>query len=240
MKLGLLSAVCAHLLWGVFPLFWRQLGGIDPLEVVGHRVLWAFTVLALALPLLLRACGAAERQQIAQQVRSRRVWLAYASAAILIALNWLTFVWAVNHERVLEASLGYYISPLLNVVLGVIVLRERLTRLQWIAISIVAIGVSVMAIASGYLPWVAIVLASTFAVYGLVKKQAPLPALIGLFFETALLIVPAIVFVAYVESTRGGQFALGDSRSLLLLFLGGTVTILPLAFFAFAARRVPL
>lgn len=240
-RIGLLAAVGAHLMWGVFPLFWRQLGEIDALQVVAHRVLWAFVFLLISLPLLLRFLDSGSRRQVAEFAKSRRIWGVYALAAVLIAVNWLTFIWAVNHDRVVESSLGYYINPLLNVLLGVWVLGERLTRSQWVAIGCAAIGVAIMTIAGGGLPWVSLVLATSFAVYGLVKKKAPLPALIGLFFETSVLLLPALVFLAYVDVWQGnGVWHVGHPRLIFMLLLGGTITIAPLALFAFAARRAPL
>ena len=159
----------------------------------------------------------------------------------MIASNWLAFVWAMSHDRVVQASLGYYINPLFNVLLGVVLLGERLNKMQWFAIAMAASGVVIFTVALGGLPWVSLVLAVTFALYSLVKKKATLPALQGLYLETTVLLVPAVVFLGYVESTsQDGAFQSGDLRLLVLLVLGGTVTIAPLALFAFAAKRAPL
>jgi len=173
-------------------------------------------------------------------MRNGSVWLTHAFAAVLIAVNWLTFIWAVNHDRVLEAALGYYINPLLSVLLGVLVFRERLLRAQWFAVAIAAAGVSVIAIADGGLPWPSLLLACSFAVYAMVKKQAELPALLGLLLENAAILVPAVAFLAFVESTRGGALSAGDGGTVALLVTGGVITIMPLALFAHAATRVPL
>ncbi len=245
-RIGLLSAVAAHLLWGVFPIFWRQLGDFDAMQVVCHRVLWSFTTLAIYLPFMWRRLDVDARKNLKLSLQTKKIWLIYAAAAGLIALNWLTFIWAVNHDRVLEASLGYYINPLLNVVIGVWVLGERLTGSQWIAIACATLGVAIMTVAGGGLPWVSLVLASSFAVYALIKKKAPLPALLGLLLETAALLLPAVLYIIFVEVSGNsfagdqGAFGSGDMRLLMLLMLGGTVTIAPLSLFAFAARRAPL
>lgn len=244
-RFGLLSAIGAHVIWGVFPLFWRQFGDYDALQVVAHRVLWAFVALLAALPLLRAQLDARQRQELRDASRSPRVWATYTMAAGLIAVNWLTFIWAVNHDRVLDASLGYYINPLLNVLLGVWVLGERLHRLQWIAIGFAAVGVAIMTLGERGLPWPSLVLAASFSLYSLVKKRAPLTALIGLLFETTALLLPALTYLVLVERGVMGPagssaFAVGDLRMMVLLVLGGTVTIFPLGLFAFAARRVKL
>lgn len=240
LRLGLLAGVGAHVLWGTFPLFWRQLNAVDALEVVAHRVVWAFVFLLAASPLIYRSFPPQTRKLVRDSIGDSRALMTYALAAVLVGINWLTFIWAVNHERVLEASLGYYINPLLNVLLGVIVLSERLSKLQWLAVGIAAIGVGVMTVAGGGLPWVSLVLAFSFATYGLVKKKATLPVLVGLLLENAALLVPAIAMLFYIEATRGGELTAGNTRILTFLVLGGLVTIAPLSLFAFAAKRVPL
>ena len=197
LNLGLISGVIAHVLWGVFPLFWRQLGHVNALEVVCHRVLWAFVILLSALPLLVVTLDKPARAYAYTAFRSLKHWRFTALAASLVAINWLTFIWAVNHDRVLEASLGYYINPLLNVVLGVIVIGERLSKYQWLAVFVATIGVGVMTVAGGGLPWVSPVLACSFATYGLVKKQTATPPLIGLLFENTTLLIPSIVFLSF-------------------------------------------
>ncbi len=239
-QLGLLAALAALVLWGVFPIFWRQLGEVDALVVVAHRVFWSFSFLLLALPAILAWSDSETRQVLRKSIVSGRVWCIYWLAAGFIAVNWLTFVWAVNHERVLEASLGYYINPLLNVLLGVGLLGERLSRLQWTAIGSATLGVAVLTVAGGGLPWVSLVLACTFSLYSLVKKKAPLPALVGLLFETATLLIPAAMLMVYLS--RWAQVSVLPPTAWLglMLILGGTVTIAPLALFAFAAKRVAL
>ncbi len=237
-RAGLACAVLAHVMWGLFPLFWRLLRDLDPLAVASHRVLWAWLILVTCLPLLLRATRPTVRQQIFAGFSNWQMWTTHGLAAILIFSNWLVFIWAVGHGRVLEASLGYYINPLLNVLLGVLVLREKLLPAQWLAVSVAAAGVSVITVAGGGLPWISIVLAVSFALYSLVKKKATLPALWGLLLETTVLLTPALLLLTLREPAQlSGPLT---TVTWLLLMLGGLITIMPLALFAFAARRVPL
>ncbi|MFN3189886.1 MAG: EamA family transporter RarD [Aureliella sp.] len=255
LRFGLCAAVLAHLIWGVFPLFWSQLGDFDAVQAVCHRVLWSFVTLSCLSPWLWRSYRH-KRQRVGNSSEeatkskptqpdlvgavSFRSVAFYLAAAVLIAVNWLTFVWAVNNDRVLQASLGYYINPLLNVLFGVVLLGERLTRIQWVGIGFAASGVAVMTYAQGGLPWVSLVLASSFASYGFVKKKAQLPALLGLWMETLVLFLPAMGMLLFAEYQGIGAFRSGDPRLIFLLILGGTITIAPLGFFAFAAQRVPL
>lgn len=238
LRAGLVCAVLAHIMWGLFPLFWRLLRSFDPLEVVSYRVVYAWAILLCLLPLLLARTNAEERQKLQDNFLSGRVWLAYTLAACLIFTNWLVFVWAVGQNRILEASLGYYINPLLNVFLGVIIIRERLSRTQWLAVGVAAIGVAVMAIAGGVVPWVSLILAASFSLYGLVKKQAQLPALWGLFLEASVLLIPAILLLAWRPELETAPTK--DAFVWMLLVIGGLITIMPLSLFAFAAKRVPL
>ena len=190
--------------------FWRQLGEVDALVVVAYRVFWSFSFLLLALPAILAWSDSETRQVVRNSLVSPRVWSIYLLAGGFIAINWLTFVWAVNHERVLEASLGYYINPLLNVLLGVGLLGERLTRLQWTAIASATLGVAVLTFAGGGLPWVSLVLACSFALYSLVKKKAPLPALVGLLFETTTLLVSSSTTAGVSQSLGANEHITSD------------------------------
>ncbi|MEM7475996.1 MAG: EamA family transporter RarD [Planctomycetota bacterium] len=238
-RLGLTAAIGAYLLWGVFPLFWKQLGDFDPVQTVGHRIVWAFAFLTLLSFWFLGSQS--DRQEFFRALRSPAMWRTYTLAAILVAMNWLTFVWAMGNDQVVQASFGYYINPLMNVVLGVFLLGERLSRIQWIAISLAALGVVILGIALQGLPWVSLVLACSFAVYSLVKKKSSLPAFQGLYLETMVLFLPALGFLIFTETTTSqGAIQVGDAKLLTLLVLAGTVTIAPLALFAFAAQRAPL
>ncbi len=239
-------------MWGVFPLFWRLLEAVPPLEVVCHRVIWSAVFLAIVIPIL-RFKATSIGIELSGRPRvglfvapgvpadgQRRLWLISLLAAGVISINWLAFVWAVNNDRVLDASLGYYIAPLVNVALGVIVLGERLTRWQWLAILIAAAGVTTMSIAGGKIPWVSLAMAGSFGIYGLLKKKAPMPALTGLLMENVVLCGPALIYlVALSASGDAATQRLGWQIDCLLI-AGGIVTVPPLMLFALAVRRVSL
>lgn len=237
---GLACAIGAHILWGLFPIYWHQIEGADSLELVCHRIVWSFVSLAILLPILMRMGWWGGARIVFDSVRDRRVWLVYSIAAVMIAINWLAFIWAVNHGRVLEASLGYYINPLCNVVLGVVVLGERLKALQWTAVGIAAVGVGIMAVGSGGLPWVSVAMATSFAFYGLAKKKAHLPVLVGLMLEVTLLVVPAAIYLALRWSDGVSALQFGSIKVSVMLLMAGVITITPLALFAAAVRRVDL
>jgi chloramphenicol-sensitive protein RarD len=233
-RAGLGYAVSAFLLWGLFPLYWKLLASVPSLEVVAHRTLWSFVALALWITIKRRW---AKVRAVAAQGRTLVV---LTGSAVLIAINWLLYIWAVINGHIVETSLGYYINPLVNVVLGVIVLRERLSRAQLVAVALAGIGVATMTVAHGRFPWIALTLAGSFGLYGLARKTVNADAITGLFFETAILAPLAGCFIA-VAAVRGAG-ALGSSGPLVsaLLVLAGPVTALPLALFALGARRLPL
>ena len=233
MKKGILYALGAYITWGLFPFYWKLLAGVPALQLVGHRILWSFITL---IGILLMA----RQWKGIQKALNRRVLIIYSVAAVLIAINWLTYVWAVGQGFIIETSLGYFISPLLSVLLGVIFLRERLRPLQWLPIGLATLGVLYLTLAYGSLPWVALTLAVSFGFYGLVKKNAPLDSLPGLTMETGILFLPALGFLLYSEFSGTGAF-LHTTPLLNLMLLGaGPVTILPLLLFASAAKRIPL
>jgi chloramphenicol-sensitive protein RarD len=239
-RTGIFCALAAHTLWGLFPLFWNLLGHVGSVELVCHRIVWSFVCLIVVVPWLAHFGKLGGSLSLRQMLGQPRMWLIYAAAAGLIAINWFAFIWAVNHDRVLEASLGYYINPLLNVSLGVIFLGERLGKVQWAAVGSAATGVLVMTIAGGGLPWVSLAMAASFAFYGLVKKQAPLPVMAGLLLETTVLALPAAGFLVWAYAEGEGAFLQQDWLTDVLLLMCGVITITPLALFATAARRVPL
>ena len=233
MKKGILYALGAYITWGFFPFYWKLLAGVPALQLLGHRILWSFITL-IAILLIAR------QWKTIQKALNRRVLTIYSVAAVLIAINWLTYVWAVGQGFIIETSLGYFINPLLSVLLGVIFLRERLRPLQWLPIGLATLGVLYLTFAYGSLPWVALTLAVSFGFYGLVKKNAPLDSLPGLTMETGILFLPALGFLLYSEFSGTGAF-LHTTPLLNLMLLGaGPVTILPLLLFASAAKRIPL
>lgn len=231
---GIWYALGAYGSWGLLPFYWKRLAQVPSLEVLGHRVVWSCLLLC-CLAWLLRRKGAAGSAGF-----SVRVVRVYAIASLLIAVNWLTYIWAVQSDRIVESSLGYFINPLANVLLGVAVLGERLRRGQWAAVGLASIGVVYLAVTYGSLPWIALVLAISFALYGLVKKLAPLGSLDGLALETVLLCLPAVGYLFYLESRGQGAFLHGGAAIDGLLVGTGLVTTAPLVMFASAARRIPL
>ncbi|WP_345319284.1 EamA family transporter RarD [Novipirellula rosea] len=240
LRFGFFCAIAAHTLWGLFPIYWRQLGHVDATELVWHRILWSFLMLCIIIPFVLRKGNLGGYQAFVTAVRTPKIWAIYSLAAVMIAINWLAFLWAVKNNRVLEASLGYYINPLMNVMLGVIVLGEKLGRIQWVAVAVAAVGVLVMSIAGGSVPWVSLAMASSFAFYGLIKKKTQLPAIVGLWFEMAVLFLPALFMIASRATTGDSAMIASNLTGKLMLIGGGLVTITPLMLFAAAVRRVNL
>lgn len=233
MNRGQLSAIAAYVLWGLFPFYWQQLNHVGPFELICHRIIWSFVALMIGMVLLRNR--ASLRFAFFRENPWRLLWSVLA--AVLIAINWLVFVSSVQSKQVLESSLGYFITPLMSVALGVIVLRERLSVLQWFAVGLAATGVAFIAIRLGYFPYLALTLASSFAVYGIVKKHAPLAAIPGLWLETTILLVPALIFLF---SQEHGSFATIDRQTDLWIMSSGPVTTLPLLLFAYGAQRIPL
>lgn len=229
---GLALGAGAYALWGVLPLYIHLLQQVPALQVLGHRVLWSLALLLVVIVALRRV------RPILAAARGRTLFYLVASAG-LIAINWIVYIWAVQHHHVLEASLGYFINPLVNVALGVAVLGERLRRLQGLAIAVAAAGVAVLAISGGGALWISLALAISFGLYGLVRKIAAIDALGGLTVETLLLAPASLALLLYAGQSGNGAF--GQSAGLdLLLVLAGPVTAAPLLLFAAAARRLPL
>jgi len=234
MKKGILYGIGAYLLWGFFPIYWKWLQAVPAIQIISHRIIWSFVLLALFLFIT------RQWRAFRSAAFSRRVVLIYTASAILISINWLMYVWAVNAGFVIETSLGYFINPLLSVLLGVLFLREKLRPWQWVPIGLAAIGVIYVAISYGQFPWIALTLAFSFGLYGLVKKIAPLGSLYGLTLETGLLFLPAVVFLAFMEGQGQGAFLHSTPVANLLMVGAGLVTIVPLLMFASAAQRIPL
>lgn len=229
---GLVYGVLAYGLWGLAPAFWKQLAHVDAPELLAHRAVWGLVTFGLLVLV------AGQRAVLMQAVRDRKLLGLMAVSGALLALNWGIFVWAAIRGHLLEASLGYFINPLISVAIGTLVLRERLTRLQWIAIALAAIGVGVLTWRAGRVPYISLLLAGTFGVYGLIRKQAKVDALVGSAIETAMLVPVAIVYLV-IDRAHGvlGHGTVGDH---LLVISTGVVTAVPLILFTSAARRLPL
>ena len=237
-RLGILAGVGAYAIWGLVPIFFKQMVEVPAVEIIAHRVVWAMLLMTALIGF---GRGFADAWRVAR-IPAQLAKIALASA--LVASNWLTFVWGVNNGHIVETSLGYFILPLLNVALGVLVLKERMRLLQWVAVLCAAIGVAIEATRADGLPWVALVLAATFGIYGLLRKQLPLDAASGLFLETVCMMPPALAWLGWLAYSGQGHFSGGGSGMLaggdLLLIATGPVTAIPLLLFAIAARRLPL
>ena len=233
MNPGVVYALGAYVVWGLFPLYFRSIEQVPATQILAHRMLWS-ALLVLGVLIVLR------RWSWLRMLRERpRVLLRFVGSAVLLACNWLTYIWSVNNGHVVEASLGYYINPLMNVALGTVVLHERLRPAQWAAVAVAAAGVLWMAAGIGHLPWLALMLAVTFAGYSLMRKIAPLGSLEGLAVETAVLLPVALLYLAWTSHAGTNAFELGDWQLRVLLMCSGPVTALPLLAFAAGARRIP-
>lgn len=235
MSSGILYGLSAYVLWGMFPLFFKQLQAASAIEVVLHRMVWSLVFVLIVLAVLRRWSWLGDVR------RSPALLGKFAVSALLLAGNWLSYVWAVNNGHVLDASLGYFILPLINVALGFIFLHERPRKAQWAAFALAASGVLWMAVQSGHVPWLALLIAMTFGFYGLMRKTATLGALEGMSLETMLLAPLAVVALLWAgPSGPGSQWPAHDAHTWLFFLLSGPVTAIPLLLFAAGARRVPL
>ena len=235
MSSGILYGLSAYVLWGMFPLFFKQLQAASAIEVVLHRMVWSLVFVLIVLAVLRRW------NWLGDVRRSPALVGKFAVSALLLAGNWLSYVWAVNNGHVLDASLGYFILPLINVALGFVFLHERPRKAQWVAFALATSGVLWMAVQSGHVPWLALLIAMTFGFYGLMRKTATLGALEGMSLETMLLAPLAVVALLWAgPSGPGSQWPAHDAHTWLFFLLSGPVTAIPLLLFAAGARRVPL
>lgn len=229
---GVLYGLAAYTAWGSFPLFFKALHGATPLEIVAHRIFWA-AVYLMILSLLTRQIGI-----IRKTVKDRICLLTLCGSTLLIATNWLTFLYAIQADQVLQSSLGYFMTPLVSVLLGCLVLRERLNRLQTISVLLALAGVVNLSLQHGTIPWISLILAGTFGLYGLLRKMARVDAMAGLTIETALLAPVALGYLCFLAGQQQNTFLAGSPRLDLLLPLSGIVTATPLLAFVGAARRL--
>jgi chloramphenicol-sensitive protein RarD len=234
MNPGMLYAALAFLAWGLFPLYFKALRSIPAQEILAHRMVWSLFFLAAVL--LWRR----QWTWLAAVVRQPRVLAGFAASALLLSSNWGIYIWSVNHDRVVDASLGYFINPLVNVVLGSLLLKERMRPIQWSAVALAAAGVTWLTWDAGHPPWIALALGATFGVYSLLRKTAALGALEGLSLETMLLFPFAAGYLLWLAQAGQNGFAAAAPLPQALLALSGPVTAIPLLAFAAAARRLPL
>lgn len=231
---GALYAAGAYLLWGLFPLYWPLLAPSAPLEVLAHRIVWSLVVVAILLALTRRT------SQLRAVMRDRGRLLRLTLAAVVVAINWGTYIYGVTSGQVVETSLGYFVNPIVTVLLGVVVLGERLRPAQWVALGAAFVAVVVLTVENGSPPWIALILAFSFGVYGLLKKQVGVGAVEGLAVETAVLLPVAAAYVAFLGVSGTGTFGTEGADHAVLLAVSGLVTAIPLLLFGAAASRVPL
>lgn len=234
MQTGMLFAATAYTLWGAFPLYFKTLQDIPPIEIMLHRIVWSLAFVMLVL---------AWRRQwawIGETVRRPKVLASFALSALLLSSNWFIYIWAVNNGRIIDASLGYFITPLVNVLLGFLLLRERLRPGQWAAVALAAAGVAWLTWQGGHLPWIGLLLAATFGTYGLLRKTAALGPLEGLSLETLLLFPLALAYLIVLTWNGHNTFLAAPASSRWLLIAAGPITAIPLLLFAAGARRIPL
>lgn len=230
---GVLLGVVGYLFWGMFPLYFVLLGSVAPIEVVAHRVIWSLIVVVLILLV-------GKQWRAFTAAFTRRNIIILGSAAIFLSINWLVYVYAVDSNQVIQASLGYFINPLISVAMGVIILKESLRITQWVAVGIALVAVVVLTIASGSVPWIALTLGLSFGTYGLLKKFANLPSLHSLGIETVALFPLALIILGVVVANGSESFVLDGPKITFLLIMLGPVTAIPLLAFGGAATRIPL
>ncbi len=231
---GVAAAVGAFFLWGIFPIYWKAFDAVAPVDLVAHRVVWSLVFVLFVLPLRGRM------GDFLRALRDPRSAGLYLASGLLLAVNWLTFVHAVATGRIIDSSLGYFLNPLFNILLGLLFLGERLRLVQWLAVGLAMLGVGVQILQLGRLPWISLVLAGTFALYGLLRKQGPLGPLTGFAVETAVLAPLGLLWLGMTTSAGDGAFAGATAWEWILLVSMGAVTAVPLLLFATAARALSL
>lgn len=232
--LGVGYAASAFLIWGISPIYWKALRAVPALEIILHRMVWSFFFLVPLIIIMRRW------QEFIDTLKNHRTLLILLFTALIIGGNWLLYIWAVNNDNLLQASLGYYINPLVNVVLGMVFLKERLRAPQILSVVLATAGVLYLTIYYGEFPWIALTLAVSFGLYGLIRKVAPVGSLVGLAVETLLLSIPALVYLFYLDSQGQGSIFRVSLKLDLLLMGCALVTAIPLLFFTLGARRLYL
>jgi chloramphenicol-sensitive protein RarD len=231
---GMLVAILAYLIWGFLPAYWKLLKGVSALEILSHRIVWALVFNVLVLTMMKRWGW------MQATLRNGKTMWVFLASTVLLSANWLTYIWAVNSGYVVESSLGYFILPLLNVGTGVLFFREKIRPGQWLAIAVALLGVLYLVLAQGGVLWISFTLAITFALYGVMRKTAALDSLEGLTLETAMVALPALVYLVYLEVNGVAAFAHVDWRTTLLLAFSGVATAVPLLLFASGVRQIPM
>jgi len=230
-KAGVIFALAAYSMWGIAPMYFKLLSNVPALEIVMHRIVWS--VLVLCLLLLIRK----KFSQVFKAIRDPKIIATLAISGLLLAVNWLVFIWAVNNDKMLDASLGYFINPLFNVLLARFFLQESLTRLQLLAVFVALAGVAFLIFSYGQLPWIALVLATSFSIYGLLRKKVTVDSMPGLLIESCIMLPFALLYWLIMDTSSGNMLANSVDLNITLL-LAGVVTTAPLLCFTAAARRI--
>ena len=233
-RTGALYALCAFLAWGFNPVYFKAVAEVPVVEIVAHRILWALLLVAMVVSI------GRQWPAVARALFDRRAMTALVASTVLLSSNWGLYVWAVAHERILETSIGYFINPMVSVLLGVVFLGERLNRVQMVAVALAVAGVAYLTLNYGQAPWIALYLAGSFGLYGLIRKIAPVNAIGGLFIETLILAPLALGYLVWLHVTGAGSFGRASIGFDVLLIASGPVTALPLLWFSAAARRLNL
>ena len=231
---GLIYSAAAFLIWGISPIYWKSLKIVPAFEIILHRVIWSFLFLILLIMVRNRW------HEFLDVLKNRKTLAIMTGTSLLVSCNWLVYIWAVNNDFLLQASLGYYINPLVNVLLGFVFLKERLRPYQLLAVLLAGCGVLVLTIFYGQFPWIALILAGSFGFYGLIRKVSPVGSLVGLTIETLLLTIPSVVWLIYLEGIGAGAFWHGGVQITALLMGASVVTALPLLLFNLGARRITM
>jgi len=234
MQLGILFAALAYTVWGLFPIYFKSLQGVPPMEILMHRIVWALGFLLIVLTV---------RRQwawVPQVLKQPKILASFAASATLLSINWFIYIWSVNNGHVVDSSLGYFITPLVNVLLGYVLLHERMRIGQWAAIALAALGVLWLTWQAGHLPWIGLALAFSFGGYGLLRKTAALGALEGLSLETVLLFPIALTYLAVLAAQGHNAFLQAPATTQSLLAAAGPITAIPLLLFAAGARRIKM
>lgn len=234
MKKGIIFALLSYVLWGLFPIYWKQLLHVDSFQVIAHRIVWslAFVFLVQMIRKWLGKSGC-----FSFPIDQLKIYLL---AGIFIGINWFLYVWAVNTGHIVDASLGYFINPLITVLFGLLYLKEPIKNAQWVALMLAFSGVCFLGISTGGIPWISLVLALSFSIYGLIKKKGKLDPFQGLMIETAALTFPSLIYLGWNQIMGMAAFGNIDGKTSALLAGGGIITTLPLVFFAAASQRIPL
>ncbi len=234
MNKGIIYGIATYILWGILPIYWKLIQAVPSVEIVGHRMLWSFVFVFLVV--VIRR----DWSQFAIIRQRPKILLIYLATATILTGNWMIYIWAINRGFIVESSLGYFINPLVNVLLGVIFLRERLRIWQWVSVGLAALGVLFLTVSYGQLPWIALSLAFSFGFYGLIKKTAILDSIPSFTVETAFMFLPALGWLLYLEFVGRGAFGHLSLLVTFMLVMAGVATGFPLLLFGVAARRIPL